>query len=154
MLNTENDSHELNDNGTVVDSKNYTPNEKEDSYSKFNGIWIPKIPTVEKIAEHLNEDKYTGADYKVTIQWYRSSDADTWGEITNKVVLDTNNSNSDYDQFAGQNIQAYTSAQEGEQVTIGTINDTPIKFKLEKPVEIYPNNSNEHNYGVIYKNNM
>lgn len=154
LLNTENDSHELNDNGTVVDSKNYTPNEKEDSYSKFNGIWIPKIPTVEKIAEHLNEGKYTGADYKVTIQWYRSSDADTWGEITNKVVLDTNNSNSDYDQFAGQNIQAYTSAQEGEQVTIGTINDTPIKFKLEKPVEIYPNNSNEHNYGVIYKNNM
>jgi hypothetical protein len=52
LLNTENDNHELNDNGTVVDSKNYTPNEKEDSYSKFNGIWIPKTPTVEKIVEH------------------------------------------------------------------------------------------------------
>lgn len=154
LLNTENDNHELNDNGTVVDSKNYTPNEKEDSYSKLNGIWIPKTPTVEKIVEHYNEGKYTGADYKVTIQWYRSSDADTWGEIVNKVVLDTNNSNSDYDQFAGQNIQAYTSAQEGEQVTIGTINDAPIKFKLEKPVEIYPSNSYEQNYGVIYKNNM
>lgn len=153
LLNTENNENELNENGTIVYATNYTPNEKDSS--KFNGIWIPKTPTVEKIVEHKNgKGEYTGADYKVTIQWYRSSDADTWGEITNKVVLDTNNFNSDYDQFAGQNIQAYTPAQEGEQVTTGVINETNIKFNLEKPVEIYPNNSEEHNYGVIYKNNM
>lgn len=153
LLNTENDKNELNANGTIVDSISYTPNEK--GLSLYNGIWIPKTPTVEKIIERKNDKgEYTGADYKITIQWYRSSDADTWGEITNKVVLDTNNFNSDYDQFAGQNIQAYTSAQEGEQVTTGTINKMPIKFKLEEPVEIYPNNSNEHNYGLIYKNNM
>lgn len=152
LLNTENDSHELNDNGTVIGTENYGPNK---GYSKLNGIWIPKTPTVEKIVEHKNDKgQYTGADYKVTIQWYRSSDADTWGEITNKVVLDTNNSNSDYDSFAGQNLQAYTSAQEGEQVAIGTINETPIKFNNEEPIEIYPNNSYEHNYGFIYKNNM
>lgn len=153
LLNTENDRNELNANGAIVYFISHTPNEK--GLSLYNGIWIPKTPTVEKIIERKNDKgEYTGADYKITIQWYRSSDADTWGEITNKVVLDTNNFNSDYDQFAGQNIQAYTSAQEGEQVTTGVINETPIKFKLEKPVEIYPNNSNEHNYGFIYKNNM
>lgn len=143
LLNTENDNNELDEkSGAVAGTNNYEPN--KDS-SKFNGIWIPKTPTVEKINE---------TNYKVTIQWYRSSDADTWGEITNKVVLDTNNSNGGYDQFAGQNIQVYTSAQEGEQVTTGTINETPIKFNNEKSVEIYPNNSEEHNYGVIYKNKM
>ena len=151
LLNTENNDNELNENGTVVYATNYTPNEKDSS--SFNGIWIPKTPTVEKIKDNYSEDQYV-ADYKVTIQWYRSSDADTWGEITNKVVLDTNSFDSDYDSFAGQNIQAYTSAQEGEQVTTGTINDTPIKFKKEKSVEIYPNNPNEKNYGVIYKNKM
>ena len=151
LLNTENNDNELNENGTVVYATNYTPNEKDSS--SFNGIWIPKTPTVEKIKDNYSGDQYV-ADYKVTIQWYRSSDADTWGEITNKVVLDTNSFDSDYDSFAGQNIQAYTSAQEGEQVTTGTINDTPIKFKKEKSVEIYPNNPNEKNYGVIYKNKM
>lgn len=153
LLNTENNDDELNENGTIVHAENHEPNEKESS--KFNGIWIPKTPTVEKIVEHKNgKGEYTGADYKVTIQWYRSSDADTWGEITNKVVLDTNNFNSDYDSFAGQNIQAYAFSQEGEQVTTGVINQTDIKFNNEEPVEIYPNNSEEHNYGVIYKNNM
>lgn len=153
LLNTENDKNELNENGTVFQADNHKPNEKESS--KFNGIWIPKTPTVEKIVEHKNgKGEYTGADYKVTIQWYRSSDADTWGEITNKVVLDTNNFNSDYDSFAGRNIQAYAFSQEGEQVTTGVINETNIKFNNEEPVEIYPNNSEEHNYGVIYKNNM
>lgn len=123
----------------------------EDTGSGYNGIWIPKIPTIDtKI--HFNDNGTTY--YKVTIQWYRSSDADTWGEITNKVVLDTNNSDGWYDSFAGQNIQAYTSTQEGEQVTTGTINDTPIKFKGEKSVEIYPNNPNEKNYGCIYKNKL
>lgn len=140
---------EIDENGAVIIEKK-TPN-MDDIGSGYNGIWIPKVPTID-IKTHFNFEGIIY--YKVIIQWYRSSDADTWGEITNKVVLDTNNSDSGYDQFAGQNIQAYTSAQEGEQVTIGTINDTLIKFKLEKPVEIYPNNSNEHNYGVIYKNNM
>ena len=151
LLNTENDNNELDKNtGAFVNGPSYRPNTGS---SKFNGIWIPKTPTVEKIKDNYSGDQYV-ADYKVTIQWYRSSDADTWGEITNKVVLDTNSFNSDYDSFAGQNIQAYTSAQEGEQVTTGTINNTPIKFKKEKSVEIYPNNPNEKNYGVIYKNKM
>ena len=152
LLNTENNVDELKkDSGAVTGT--YTPNNEESS--RFNGIWIPKTPTVKNIADRHDKDgKYIGTDYKVTIQWYRSSDADTWGEITNKVVLDINNSNSDYDKFAGQNIQAYTSAQEGEQVTTGVINKTDIKFNNEEPIEIYPNNPNEHNYGFIYKNNM
>lgn len=150
LLNTENDGHELNEDGTI--KTNTSPN--INGSSNYNGIWIPKTPTIEKGTEYYIGKQYTGADYKVTIQWYRSSDADTWGEITNKVVLDTNNSNSSYDSFAGQNLQAYTFAQEGEKVTTGTINKTPIKFNNEEPVEIYPNNSKEHNYGFIYKNNM
>lgn len=152
LLNTENNGHELKEDTGAVDGTSHSPNEDGSSY--YNGIWIPKTPTVEKIADHNENNKYTGTDYKITIQWYRSSDADTWGEITNKVVLDTNNSDGGYDKFAGQNIQAYTFAQEGEQVTTGVINTVDIKFNNEEPVEIYPNNPNEHNYGFIYKNNM
>lgn len=152
LLNTENDNNELDKKDGTISLSSAMPN--VEGSSNYNGIWIPKSPTVEKFADHSENNKYIGTDYKITIQWYRSSDADTWGKITNKVVLDTNNFSSDYDTFAGQNIQAYSSAQEGEQVTIGTINDTPIKFKEEKSVEIYPNNLNEKNYGCIYKNKL
>lgn len=151
--NSINNGDEINENGVVLNnraiSQIVTPNTS--GSSGYNGIWIPKTPTI-----NLDNNFEYGSDiyYKVTIQWYRSSDADTWGEITNKVVLDTNNFNSDYDSFAGQNIQAYAFSQEGEQVTTGVINETNIKFNNEEPVEIYPNNYNEHNYGFIYKNNM
>ena len=151
--NSINNGDEINENGVVLNnrapSQIVTPNTS--GSSGYNGIWIPKTPTI-----NLDNNFAYGSDiyYKVTIQWYRSSDADTWGEITNKVVLDTNNFNSDYDSFAGQNIQAYAFSQEGEQVTNGVINETNIKFNNEEPVEIYPNNYNEHNYGFIYKNNM
>lgn len=141
--------NETDENGVVI-IENTTPN-MVDTGSGYNGIWIPKVPTIDtKTHFDIEETIY----YKVTIQWYRSSDADTWGEITNKVVLDTNNSDGGYDSFAGQNLQAYPSAQEGEQVTTGTINETQIKFKEEKSVEIYPNNLNEKNYGCIYKNKL
>lgn len=151
--NSINNGDEINKDGVVLNnraiSQIVTPNTS--TSSGYNGIWIPKTPTI-----NLDNNFKYGSDiyYKVTIQWYRSSDADTWGEITNKVVLDTNNFNSDYDSFAGQNIQAYAFSQEGEQVTTGVINQTNIKFNKEEPVEIYQNNYNEHNYGFIYKNNM
>ena len=35
--------------------------------SNYNGIWIPKSPTVEKFADHSENNKYIGTDYKITI---------------------------------------------------------------------------------------
>lgn len=145
VLNTETDTDDITENDGYITNNNI-PTSITSTSSNYNGIWIPQTPTIDTKSE-------ISGYYKVTIQWYRSSDANTWGKITNKIVLDTNLSD-DYDGFCGKNIQAYPPAQEGQQVTTGAINITPLKFDLEEAVEIYPNNPNESNYGLIYKNNM
>lgn len=150
LLNTENDGHELNEDGTI--KTNTSPN--INGSSNYNGIWIPKTPTIEKGTEYYNDKQYTGTDYKITIQWYRSSDADTFGELTNKIVLDTYQYSSSWDEFAGDNVQAYPKGSDGKPVTTGIINKTAVKFNLEQAVEIYPQNEKEKYYAPIYKNNM
>ena len=150
LLNTENDKNELNEDGTIQTS--ISPNVS--GSSNYNGIWIPKTPTIEKGTEYYKGEKYTGTDYKITIRWYRTSDADTFGELTNKIVLDTYQYSSEWDEYAGDNVQAYPKDSEGKPVTTGTINETLVKFDLEQAVEIYPNNSKEKYYAPIYKNNM
>lgn len=144
---------EIDEDGVVLDNRvisgSIVPNTS--TSSGYNGIWIPKTPTINLD----NNFKYGGNTYyKVTIQWYRSSDADTFGELTNKVVLDTHPNIENWDGYAGDNVQAYPKDSEGKPVTTGTINETPVKFNLEQAVEIYPQNEKEKYYAPIYKNNM
>lgn len=135
--------NEINEDGSVANEKT----EANSDSSGYNGIWIPKTPTIDTKTNFISGNyKYC----KVTIQWYRASDADTFGELTNKIVLDTNQLDGGYDDYAGDNVQAYSSAQEGEYAATGTINETPIKFNLEKAIEIYPN-QNEKYFAPIYE---
>ena len=153
VLNTEYNDDEIKENGQVVVERK-TSNLDENG-SKYNGVWIPKTPTIDtKVKFDANETidnkQITITYYKVTIQWYRASDADTFGELTNKIVLDTYQFNNDFDEYAGDNVQAYPSAQEGEQVTTGIINQTAVKFNLEKAIEIYPNQKEKY-FAPIYE---
>lgn len=87
----------------------------------------------------------------VTIEWYRAPDADTWGEIYNKVV---HVSNPDSPVFYGQNIQL---EQVLSEMSGGAINSTPINYILEEPIEIYPDmdtagNSLRRTTGLVFNN--
>lgn len=148
VLNTETNTNEIDENdGHIINSR--TDNIISTA-SYYNGIWIPKTPTIDSKKTITVEGNVY---WKVSIQWYRSSDADTWGELTNKIVLDTKNSESNWDEFVGKNIQAYPNEQSGQQVTTGTINATSVEFNLEKAIEIYPKDKEKY-YAPIYKNNM
>lgn len=87
----------------------------------------------------------------VTIEWYRAPDADTWGEIYNKVV---HVSNPDSPVFYGQNIQL---EQVLSEMSGGAINSTPINYILEEPIEIYPDmdttgNDLRRTTGLVFNN--
>lgn len=76
----------------------------------------------------------TGYGYKITVNWLRTPDADSWGELMNKIVLVTDPNN---DNYYGKNIQIQDVNDNAD--AYGTINQTPFKFVLEKPIEIYKN---------------
>lgn len=106
--------------------------------SPFNGIYFP--------AEFiLNETT-------LTIKWYRTSDANTWGTLGNKLI---------YDNESGQNYQGqkYTEKtgggyQEDSEIA-GVINQEFFKFITERPLKLYgsADDTNEANrYGVIFYN--
>lgn len=94
---------------------------------------------------------FSDAKQTVTIEWYRAPDADTWGEIYNKVV---HVSNPDSPVFYGQNIQL---EQVLSEMSGGAINSTPINYILEKPIEIYPDMDTTGNFlrrttGLVFNN--
>lgn len=91
------------------------------------------------------------AKQTVTIEWYRAPDADTWGEIYNKVV---HVSNPDSPAFYGQNIQL---KQVLAEMSGGAINSTPINYIAELPIEIYPDMDTTGNVlrrttGLVFNN--
>lgn len=151
VLNTETSENDINkETGAIIGSP-----EQNDKASPYNGIWIPKDPSIDTDVKFTSKSgNVTTNYYRVKVSWYRSSDADTFGELVNKVVLDTNNAETDYDKFAGKNIQPFATDATGEQVQIGTINKTPIKFNEEEALEIYPDNSYAHDYAYINKTQL
>lgn len=93
----------------------------------------------------------TSSEQTVTIEWYRAPDADTWGEIYNKVV---HVSNPDSPVFYGQNIQL---KQVLAEMSGGAINSTPINYIAELPIEIYPDmdtadNDLRRTTGLVFNN--
>lgn len=60
--------------------------------------------------------------YQVTIIWNRTTDAASWGTLSNKII---------YCRRDGKNYEINTTTQVGE------INKTPFKFVEEKPVRIF-----------------
>ena len=74
-----------------------------------------------------------GYNYAITVNWFRTPDADSWGELVNKIVLVTNGSSP----YSGKNLQIKDINENSD--AYGTINETPFLFVTEKPVEIYKN---------------
>ena len=117
--------------GTIVMVKN-----EGSGSSAYNGVF--KLNAIDEVRN--------GDEYNLTLSWLRSTPGDTWASLTNTVFY----------------IQGGTSARDRFQVqtdpqTVGTINQTSVKFILEEPVEIYTDpkkgyGSNSKTQGRIFKN--
>ncbi len=83
--------------------------------------------------------------YKVEVNWLRTTDANTWGTLYNKVVF-----------VNGNNYEALGVGEENVSTT-GVLNQTSIKFQIEKPIELFPELVNDQNkyrntIGLIFYN--
>lgn len=83
--------------------------------------------------------------YKVEVNWLRTTDANTWGTLYNKVVF-----------VNGNNYEALGIGEENVS-TAGILNQTSIKFQIEKPIELFPELVNDQNkyrntIGLIFYN--
>ena len=134
------------ENGSnLVDLANYLTNY---SGSAYNGIFVPSLSGGESVTANGHEWRH----YVVT--WARPSDADTWGEISNKVVMVTGTANG-WGAFGGANVQIDWTG-ESSATAVGTINETDILFINERPLEIYSytgsSNPNINTTGIIFYN--
>ena len=100
--------------------------------SKYNGVFLFVSAVWEE--SETNVDKGT-----VTVTWMRPAMADTWAE------------------FLGQSfyVIANGSNWDSNATSSGVINSTPLSFKEEEPIVIYPNEKldGDKTRGVIYKTN-
>lgn len=122
-------------------------NTSGNTYTAYADPLDPKATSFANIKVTLSSD----AEQTVTIEWYRAPDADTWGEIYNKVV---HVSNPDSPVFYGQNIQL---EQVLAEMSGGAINSTPINYIAELPIEIYPDmnttgNDLRRTTGLVFNN--
>lgn len=83
------------------------------NYSPLNGVY--KMVSLD----------YKEADNATTIRWQRTAEADTIADMLGRVYY------IQYGSSAGINYENDLGAN-------ATINSSPIQFKIEKPVEIYP----------------
>ena len=97
--------------------------------SPYNGVFT------------LQTKEGSGTSTKTT--WLRSSTANTWAKIINNNFFVTNTG------------KIYTASNEVNKNTFGTLNETPISFIIEQPIEIYPNkiDDNEKIRGRVFKTN-
>lgn len=129
----------------LADLANYLTNY---SGSAYNGIFVPSLSGGEAVTANGHQWRH----YVVT--WARPSDADTWGEISNKVVMVTETANN-MGFFGGSNVQIDWTGDTPE-TAVGTINETDILFINEKPLEIYSYtgsaNPDINTTGIIFYN--
>jgi len=97
--------------------------------SCYNGIFSPD-PSAEKVD---GENKWN-----VTINWYRTTDANTWGLLLNKVVYVENGSTTPPDEVDGDVLlQPGANAEITIGSTSGVLNQTPFMFVSEKPIRLF-----------------
>ena len=89
------------------------------NYSPLNGVY--KMVSLD----------YKEADNATTIRWQRTAEADTIADMLGRVYY------IQYGSSAGINYENDLGAN-------ATINSAPIQFKIEKPVEIYPEPANDN----------
>lgn len=130
-------------NGFLVTGTNIMVKGETDA-NAFNGIF-----TLNSISEKERDVKVNGETktlYDLTLKWLRSTPGNTWANLTNAVFYVQNGTDH------GTRWQVDTDAQ-----TVGTINQTPVEFIREKPVEIYTDptkgyEGNSKTQGKIFKN--
>ena len=129
--------------------------------SPYNGIYTPTISVDSRVQIGGDENDTDNYYRKVTITWRRASDANTWGELSNKVVMVTWSGDGNSAKFGGENIQTQIYDDEGkpieDQTTVGTLNASPVKFIKEKPIYIYThdsvsNNNHINDTGIVLYN--
>lgn len=98
--------------------------------SCYNGIFTPEV----------SSKKVDGEDNKwdITIKWYRTTDANSWGQLLNKVVYVESGSTQTVEQTDGNvNLSPGSNAEITIGSTAGVINQTPFLFVLEKPIRLF-----------------
>lgn len=117
----------------------------ETAANAFNGIF-----TLNSVSEKEREVKVNGETktlYDLTLKWLRSTPGNTWANLTNAVFY------VQHGTEGGKRWQVNTDSQ-----TVGTINQTPVIFIPEKPVEIYTDETkgyeNSKTRGKIFKNTI
>lgn len=108
-------------------------------------IFINKVPGLDNTGGITVVWKVATYIYKVEVNWLRTTDANTWGTLYNKVVF-----------VNGNNYEALGIGEENVS-TAGVLNQTSIKFQIEKPIELFPELVNDQNkyrntIGLIFYN--
>lgn len=100
--------------------------------SCYNGVFSPS-PSSEKISGENETPKW-----KVTINWYRTTDTNSWGQLLNKVVYVESGSTQTVELTDGDvNLSPGSNAEITIGSTTGVINQTPFLFVLEKPIRLF-----------------
>ena len=107
------------------------------SSSPANGVFVYVDTTVEA------EEEGAPNTSTVTVRWQRATDSNSWASLMGRVLYVKGGSSS------GLNFESSAQAY-------GVIDSTPVSFALEKPVELYPNESNwaDKNFGIVLKNSQ
>lgn len=102
--------------------------EADGQYSKYNGVY--KMISI----------NYDETANKTTIQWQRTAEADTVADMLGRVFFIL------HGKMAGTNYE--NTLEAGAE-----INSTPIQFKVEQPIEIYPepDNNNVGYYDELHR---
>ncbi len=131
--------------GFLVTGTNVMVRGESEGANAFNGIF-----TLNSVSEKEREVKVNGETktlYDLTLKWLRSTPGNTWANLTNAVFYVQHGTDG------GKRWQVNTDTQ-----TVGTINQTPVIFIREKPVEIYTDASKGYNSdktkGQIFKNTI
>lgn len=147
---------EVSDDDNVVSNDywyNPSPGGTLRSPNSKNGVYVlDDVNETEVTLYTAASGGYQATFTKRVLQWRRTSTTNTWGGLVNSVFFVESNDNS-FSRFARQNIQAVaqddSGAPEDPDVFIGTINQTPIQFDVEQPVEIFSYQDAQQNENLV-----
>lgn len=130
--------------GFLVIGTNVMVKGESEGTNAFNGIFT--LNSVSEKEQEVEVDGKKEKQYDLTLKWLRSTPGNTWANLTNTVFYVQNG--TDKGRW-----QVNTDTQ-----TVGTINQTPVIFIREKPVEIYTDASkgysSDKTKGQIFKNTI
>lgn len=120
--------------GSARRSLPYHPREYIYYGSCYNGIFSP----VPSYVVYERDENGNPIKWNVTINWYRTTDANSWGQLLNKVIYLESGSTQPSEETDGD---VFVGAGGNTEITIGgtagIINKTPFMFVSEKPIRLF-----------------